>query len=285
MWLVLAILSVFCFGLRGIFYQWTSQKQVDRNLLLLGVFITGMIVTFVLMIITQQPFTSASNIGVIMGFFSFTANAAMYRGFAVGKASVVAIIISLPPLVVVTLAYFLWGETLNLWQGIAFVVILTGIIFIRYSSELSLQNLKGVQWALLAMIGFGFTDLSAKQAMLWDAHIFPTLFLVFTTGTTCFFFVWLKNRKNNRNLSATQWSPQRTFFWGMTIGLTNVSGMTLILPAFDLGVTGLVSAVVAMNVLLILFYLRIFLKNKFNTREIIGISMALGGIVILHLLG
>jgi drug/metabolite transporter (DMT)-like permease len=294
MWLIFALISALFFGIRGILYHWTSQKPLDRNLMLFGVFFTGMIVSYLLVLATGQKWSAASLLGILMGFFSFSANAAMYKGFAVGKASIVAIFTSLPPLVVIGIAYLLWGETLNLWQSIAFLIIVIGIIFIRYSSELSLTNLGGVQWGLLAMLFFGLNDVTSKQSMLLEAHIFPTLFIMFSTGTLLFCIFWMKGRPNENLLirqnnstpgQLPRWKAKPTFLWGMAVGLTNVSGMALLLPAFALGITGLVSAVVAINVLLILFYVRIFLKEKFNLKEIIGIICSLAGIVILHLLG
>lgn len=68
----------------------------------------------------------------------------------------------------------------------------------------------------------------------------------------------------------------------MAVGLTNVSGMILILHAFSLGVTGLVSAVVATNVLLILLYARFFLKEKFRALELTGMAFALTGVILLR---
>jgi drug/metabolite transporter (DMT)-like permease len=59
--------------------------------------------------------------------------------------------------------------------------------------------------------------------------------------------------------------------------------MLFIMPAFKLGVTGLVSTVLAMNVLIIIFYARIFLKEKFSRLEICGIACAITGVVILRL--
>jgi drug/metabolite transporter (DMT)-like permease len=59
--------------------------------------------------------------------------------------------------------------------------------------------------------------------------------------------------------------------------------MMLIMPAFRDGVTGLVSALIAMNVLIILLYARIFLKEKFSRLELIGMTLALAGMAILKL--
>lgn len=293
MWLVYGLLAAVCFGFRGILYQWSSQKPMDRNLMLFGVFFTGAIISLSMIFLTDQSWSTASLVGILMGIFSFLANGSMYKGFAVGKASLIAILTSLPPLVVIGLAYMLWGETLNTWQLVAFLIILSGVIMIRYSSDFSLKNLQGLQWGLLALLFFGMNDVSSKQSMLWNGDVFPTLFMMFATGTLLFFLVW-RRQQRRRALSVIdspkegappQWKPRKTFFWGMFVGITNVSGMALLLPAFAGGPTGLVSAIVALNVLLILLYVRFFLKEKFRRLELIGITFSIIGIIVLRLLG
>lgn len=293
MWLVFAAAAAICFGLRGILYQWTSQKPLDRNLMLLGVFSLGAAATFIANLFVNQAWSLGALMGITMGVFSYVSNSSMYRGFAVAKASLVAVFTGLPPAVVVVIAFFLWGEKLNGWQICAFIVILLGILIIRYSNDFSLSNLRGVQWAIIAMLGFAITDLSSKQSQLWEGEVLPTLAMMFTTGTLLFLVSWrrqvakavapLSNESSESH--DKRWSNSRTFLWGMVVGITNVSGMILILPAFKLGVTGLVSAVIATNVLLILLFSRIFLKERFTPYQIVGITFTIVGVILLRLLG
>jgi drug/metabolite transporter (DMT)-like permease len=287
MWFFYASCAALCFGLRGVFYQWTSQKPINRNLLLFGVYGCGTVVALVLNLFIQQTWSNGAWLGIFMGLFSFGSNASMYKGFAVGKASLVAIFVALPPIVVMIGAYFLWGETLTLLEIAAFAIILSGILMIRYTNEISLTNLKGSQWALLCMFFFGLTDILTKQATLWKAQILPSLVLMYATGTLLFFLSWLwDNKRNIAESSACTpqlWPTFKTIRWGLIIGLSNISGMLLIMPAFKLGVTGLVSTVLAMNVLIIIFYARIFLKEKFSRLEVGGIASAITGVVILRL--
>lgn len=166
------------------------------------------------------------------------------------------------------------------------------------------------------MLGFGLTDLSSKQATLLGAEILPTLTAMYVTGTILFGVAWLLNK---RKLSVIQretaaavetnpsgkdqtaalrarqavedmkvpvlWSTAKTLLWGLVIGLTNISGMMLVMPAFKLGVTGLVSAVIAMNVILVLLYARFGLKERFSPLETCGLSLAFIGIIVLRLAG
>jgi drug/metabolite transporter (DMT)-like permease len=281
--------------------------------MLLGVYLSGAFISIVAALALGQTWSPAVWCGLVMGLFSFISNASMYKGFAVGKASLVAIFTALTPVVVASVSYFRWGEKLNGWQALSFGLIVAGIVLIRYSNDLSWRNLQGVQWALLAMVTFGITDVASKQAMLWHADKLPTLFIMYATGAVLFFTLWATVRLRVRKISeharhevaasaspeasvsvvsiATDaavkpknWSIPRTLGWGAVVGLSNISGMIFILPAFQLGITGLVSAVVATNVLLILLYARVFLKERWSMQELIGIFCALIGVLALRLL-
>ncbi len=307
MWLMYAVLAAVGFGLRGVFYHWMSQKPVNRNLLLCGTFAMGAVLNLVCAVAAQSEWTAACLIGVQMGLFSFSANASMFKGFAVGKASLVAVLTALPSVVVVLAAYLLWNEQVTGMQLAAFAVIIAGVLLVRYSSDLSLRNLQGAHWGLLAMLLFAANDLSGKWSTIMEAPLFPTMVCMFVTGTICFGLWWLSDLRKERataaGLSVSEtsaaseapageplkrrpagpWSPGRTFAVGMAIGTTNAVGMMLIVTAFELGKAGLVSAVVALNVLIILFYTRFVVKEKFKPTELAGIVVALAGMILMRL--
>ncbi|MBH5317441.1 EamA family transporter [Paenibacillus sp. GSMTC-2017] len=305
MWLTFSLLAALGFGVRGILYHWTSQKPLNRNILLCGTFAMGAVVNLIIAIVLSSTWSIACLIGIQMGLFSFGANASMFKGFAVGKASLVAVLTALPSVVVVIVAYLLWNEQLRSMQLIAFLIIIGGVLLVRYSNDLTLRNLQGAQWGLLAMLLFAGNDLSGKWSTLMEAELYPTMVMMFATGAICFGLWWLNDIRvaKNRGLeqespsgivsvsskdtvkSNNHWSNKRTFFVGMAIGTTNTIGMMLIVTAFDLGKAGLVSAVVALNVLIVLLYTRFVVKEKFTPTEVAGILLAFSGIILMRLFG
>lgn len=283
-----SVLAAFSFGLRGILYHWSSQQSLNRNVLLCGTFFMGALISAICALLLQQAWTVSALIGVQMGLFSFGANASMFKGFAVGKASLVAILTGLPSVVVVFVAYLIWDERLNIMQFLAFVIIVIGILVVRYSNDITLKNLQGAGWGALALILFAANDLSSKWTTLVSAPLFPTLFCMFATGTICFGLWWLKDQKQGDNTqvkvaAASGWTERRTFLFGMIVGITNVVGMIFIIHGFDHGKAGLVSAVVALNVLIVLLYTRFVLKDKFSMMEQSGLALAFIGILMMKL--
>ncbi|KXI29005.1 DMT family transporter [Paraglaciecola hydrolytica] len=286
-WVVYALLAAILFGLRGVFYQWTSQKTMNRNLMLCGVFFTGLVVStlfFLLGKIAVDISTSHLVVGSSMGILSFLGNASLYKGYAVGKASLVSVLAGLTPLIVVILAYLIWNETLTVIQLWSFGIIFLGIYLIRCSNDLSFKDLKGAQWGLLAALFFGLNDIMGKQSTRVGSDTFITLALMFGVGSFLFLVSWLANRNSrNQGVATLSWSNTRTFSVGLLVGLTNVGGMVAILTAFATGPTGMVSAISALSLLVILLYTRFVLHIPFRLMELLGIGFALVGLLLLRL--
>ncbi|WP_435237439.1 EamA family transporter [Psychromonas sp. PT13] len=288
MWIVYALLATLFFGVRGILYQWTSQKRLDRNLLLFGVFFVGFLISLSSVLLFNQQWYGWADIsvGLALGFGSFAANAFLHKGFSVGKASLISILSGLTPLFVLIFAFLLWQETLTTLQLIGFFIIFSGLYIIRYSNDISISNLQGAQWGLLAALFFSFNDLLGKQSTLLAADTFATLTSMFGFGSFLFAMSWISKRKNiihDNNDHRPSWSVIKTFCCGLLIGLTNVAGMAAIISAFAIGNTGLVSAISGMNILIILLYSRIILKDSFTRQELIGLATAFIGVIVLRL--
>jgi|HigsolmetaAR203D_1030402.scaffolds.fasta_scaffold00976_12 drug/metabolite transporter (DMT)-like permease len=294
MWLVYAALSAVAFGLRGICYQRLSPLPLDRNVLLAGVFFTGFAVSLALAFTNGQAWGIGTAVGMLMGVFSYIANMAMYRGFAAGKPSIVAVLSAVYPVVVVLAAWLLWNERLNAGQSASFLLILAGVVLIRYAGEFTLSHWNSAKWGLVTMFFFGFNDLTTKWSTLLGADMYPVLACMFGTGTALFFLTYRVERRIREAAAIVRpagekppsgaWKDRRTFGVGMLIGITNIAGMIMIILAFDTGLTGLVSAIVAMSVLLILLYTRFVVRERFTPRETAGMLLAIAGVVLLRLL-
>jgi drug/metabolite transporter (DMT)-like permease len=288
MWIIFALLATVFFGARGIMYQWTSQKKLNRNLLLFGVFFVGFIISMSGVVLLEQQWYGWADVavGLALGFGSFAANAFLHKGFSVGKASLISVLSGLTPLFVLVFAFLLWSETLTSLQLLGFFIIFGGLYIIRYSNDISLRNLQGAQWGLLAALFFAFNDLLGKQSTLLEADTFATLTSMFGFGSFLFAMNWIVKRKVcvvEPHNTQSGWSEIKTFSCGLLIGLSNVAGMIAIISAFAIGNTGLVSAISGMNILIILLYSRIILKEFFTQQELLGLITAFIGVIVLRL--
>ncbi|HEY8528698.1 MAG TPA: DMT family transporter [Paenibacillaceae bacterium] len=302
MWVMLALVSAGLQGLRGIVYHWSSQRRMDRNVMLMGSFSMGALICLAGSWIMNEPWPATIWYGLVIGSFSFIANTAMFRGYATGKASTVALLVALPAVPVVFLAWLFWGETLSLWQWIAFAIIVSGVVLIRYSDDLSFTRLEGLKWGLIAMFFYAFNDLANKQAALAGAPLLPLMTVMFLTGTALFGAAWRIERRRRRSAGIEAestgdrtagessdrekaWSDGKTYLWGLAVGLIQASIMIVTFLAFKYGVTGLVSAIISLNLVIVMLYVRLVVKEPFRRREVAGIVLALAGMLVLHLFG
>ncbi|WP_238354069.1 EamA family transporter [Paenibacillus sp. 23TSA30-6] len=152
MWFTFAIGAAFFFGLRGILYQWTSQRSIDRNLLFVGVYVSSTILALIMNLYANQTWSCEAWLGLLMGIFSFMANTFLYKGYAVGRASVIAFFSGLTPVLVVLLAALLWEETLTLVQLVGFCNSILSLIVVRYKQYLQVGQYQGWQWGILAIL-------------------------------------------------------------------------------------------------------------------------------------
>ena len=286
MWIIFALLAAFFFGLRGILYQRYSRKGSDRYLVLLGVFLTGFVVSLSMVLIAHHRIYTTAGIwvGLSMGVASFLGNMTLYRGFATGKTSIVGVFAGTIPLFTVVLALVIWNERLSWMQLLAFVMIFFGIYLIHNANELSFKDLKGAEWGLAAAFCFAMNDLLSKQSTLLHSDVFASLTLMFASGSLMFAITWWRIRASEAGKAVVH-ASRSSFFTGVGIGIINVLGVFMILNAFKTGKTGLVSALTAMSILVILTYSRMILKETFARIEVIGIVFALLGIVVLRLGG
>jgi len=129
MWIIFALLATVFFGARGIMYQWTSQKKLNRNLFLFGVFFVGFIISITGVILLNQQWYGWADVavGLALGFGSFSANALLHKAFSAGKASLISILSGLTPLFVLLFAFLLWRETLTSLQLLGFFIIFGGL--------------------------------------------------------------------------------------------------------------------------------------------------------------
>ncbi|MNW45383.1 EamA-like transporter family protein [compost metagenome] len=77
------------------------------------------------------------------------------------------------------------------------------------------------------------------------------------------------------------WTISNTLFLGAIVGIINVLAMMLKLAAFHDGVTGIVSAIIALSIVVVLIYARFFLKESLSRTEVYGIVIAIVGLLVI----
>lgn len=286
LWIIFSITAAVLFGTRAILYQRATRHPLNPNMVLLGVYVAGFLWSLILLFIERPAWSSGAWIGVAMGVFSFTANVAMLRGFAVGKASLIALLAGLPPVVVVLVALVAWDERLTWVQWGAFGLIVLGIAVIRFTKEMREGGLRGAWWGVLTLVAFGFHDLTGKLVTREAAPRLWALLVLFATASLLVLALEAARRTRTRALPApssapTPWPLARTLAFGMLAGTLHFFGTFLLMHAFKTGLAGLVSALVSLNVVLVIAYAGIVIRERFTRNTWLGMALALIGVIVL----
>ena len=285
LWIVFSVTAAVFFGVRAILYQRATRHPLNPNMVLLGVYVAGFVWSLILLFIERPAWSSGAWIGVAMGVFSFTANVALLRGFAVGKASLIALLAGLPPVVVVLVALVAWNERLTWVQWGAFGLIVLGIAVIRFTKDMREGGLRGAWWGVLTLVAFGFHDLTGKLVTREAAPRLWALLVLFATASLLVLALEAARRTRARAIAAqpspAPWPFARTFAFGLLAGTLHFFGTFLLMHAFETGITGLVSALVSLNVVLVIAYAGIVLRERFTRNTWLGMALALIGVIVL----
>jgi len=151
--------------------------------------------------------------GVLAGAINTGAMFALYRSFELGKMAVVAPISASYPALTVILS-LLSGEKLSLYRGLGIIAAFAGVILVatgeKTSNSLSVPSefdpcslrsqvsahgtgapVRGILWAVVAAIGFGFLFWLLGAHIIARTGAIPTVWLIRLTGTALTFCIAL----------------------------------------------------------------------------------------------
>jgi drug/metabolite transporter (DMT)-like permease len=214
--------------------------------------------------------------GVVAGLAEALGVAALYRGLAVGKMSIVAPIAATAPVVPVAVAATL-GELPGTLQGAGILVALTGI------ATISLRGAEGgatastaasVVFGLLTALGFGgflaAMDAAAEGGVNW------ALLVARMTTVALFLAVWAARRPamaiSRRELPVLA-----------LIGVLILAADTLYSLATREGLLSVVSVLGSLYPVVTIALARVYLKERIEPMQQVGVAVTLAGAALISL--
>jgi drug/metabolite transporter (DMT)-like permease len=225
-----------------------------------------------------QPWATLG--GVLLGVINAVATIALYKGFEVGRMSVVSPIASCSPVVTVLLAVFFLGEILTREHilGISFVIVGIVLVCTQTGQEKIRKKLsQGVVYAILFMVLGGSVLFGLKPVSHLLGVYLPVLLMRWTSVPVIAlaFFAW--KPKGVIRLNAISFIFAVAVFDTFANVIYNV-GVSVGTVSIVSTVGGLFSAV---TVLLACA----FLKERLTRHQIIGFAAIVAGIMILGYFG
>jgi len=225
-----------------------------------------------------QPWATVG--GLMLGVINAIATIALYKGFEVGRLTIVSPIASCAPLVSVILAVVLLGESITLERavGISFVVI--GIILVSIQSAhegLSEKLGQGVVYAFLFMI-LGGTLLVGLKPVSHVLGVYLPVFLIRWMGVPVIGVTFL------------MWRPKGTIRLNslsfiVVVAILDTFANVIYTYGVSVGTVAIVSTLGGLFSAVTVLLAWALLKERMTRHQLLGFVAIAAGITILGLVG
>ena len=218
--------------------------------------------------------------GILLGTINALATIVLYKGFEVGRLSVVSPIASCAPLVSVILAVSFLGEALTpeLAVGIGFVI--AGIVLVciqKEQGDTSKQLRQGVVYALLFMVLGGSLMMGLKPVSHVLGVYVPVLLMrwmgIPTVGIA--FLAWKPKGEIRLNV----------FYFIFATAVLDTFGNVAYVIGVSVGTVSIVSTLAGLFSAVTVLLACAILKEKLTIHQLIGFALIVVGITILGLFG
>jgi len=227
----------------------------------------------------QYPQATAGAVG--LGIISLIGLLALYKGFQVGRLSIVSPIVSGYPTITSLFAVLLLAEMLSTGRILGIVVTISGILLISLRSQTTGHPNKpapasGILYAFSAFVLFGLLYLAMKLVVVILGIWLPILILRWVSAS----ILAISLIASGRNFSPPSSKP---FLIVVFVGVLDTFGNI----AFNLGVvSGSVAIVATLSGLFSAVTVGLawlFLRDRISMFQMLGILAVLGGVSLIGL--
>ncbi|MCP1146567.1 DMT family transporter [Lysinibacillus endophyticus] len=275
MWIVAALMTMFCFGISNMIFKITSGKGLSKVHLQFTFYLAAfLIMLFYGVVVEFSPFNALTIIlGATIGILNANGNIQMSKAFEKGPASITSPLISTNTIIPLLSAALIFHEHITLLQWIGIIVMLSSAAIIQYvpSNNIQIDYKPWLYHILLSIGSFGILGILMKTSS--NLHIDSVNILVsMYGGGAVYLFI-------NSFIIKEKW--QRTeFALGTMIGCISVIGYSSYFFALKTGVASIVFPIVSLSCLVVVLGSCLLFKERLKSYQIIGILTAVAGIVL-----
>ncbi len=276
MGIALALAAAFVYGAADFF----GGLAAKRNVVWPVVFVSGAVglasaLVALLLLGSGAPLPRDLEIGALIGVVGIVGIAALYRGLAIARMSVVAPITAVVAAVVPIAYGFLRGERPSGLAIVGIVLALGAVALVSHSSDEDVAGdpepgRAGLLLALLSGLGFGFVYvlLAASSRGAWPLVASRTMFVLLTG-----LIVW-------RMRPAVLLAPGTTR-WTVLTGVLDMSANLLYLLALRHTLVAIAAVLASLYPASTVMLARIVLHERLHAVQWAGVACALAGVVLL----
>lgn len=278
-------------GLGGMFGWGTSDflansasEKIGHNKAFFWSQIAGLALIVLMLFIMPSSF-AMSPLLIGLTFFGGVAYALgyllFYKGFEIGNVSVISAVINLQVLFIITISFFLRGQTLTTLQVPAIILLLAGVTLVSVNFEDlrhgTVSLLKGVKEALLATVMFGVFYWPLNEFVVEKADWLAVSFITKLTAIIIVFLI----AYFRRNSLVIKRATNKLFVLLAAVGLLEAVGVLSVTFGQSYGDGIIVAPISSALTVVTVSLAMIFSKEKITRIQGFGIAMAVVGIVMI----
>ncbi len=219
--------------------------------------------------------------GVLLGVLNGLATLSLYKGFEVGRLSIVSPIASSCPVVSIIFAVLFLGESVTEGRLLGIGLVIVGVILVSVQTALegvSEKVNRGTVYAIIYMLLGGLLFFALKPVSSVLGVFLPVLIMrwVSIPVLTVTFLAWKQKSRN----------PIRGAFWFIvSVALFDTFANVIYVFGITVGTVSIVSTVGGMFSAVTVFLAWIFLKERLLRHQILGFAAIALGVGVLGFFG
>ena len=281
--IILGIIGMFFWGV----VDFLSVKTIRKIGVLLTFFwaqLVGLSIIFFYSISTSQKLNatllSGSIFVVVLAALFFTIGTLFfYKGLNIGQASIVCPMMGSWSMITVILSVVFLHEVLKTHQIAAIVLIILGIILVSVNIKDALKNrltfFTGVKEGFISMFSYGLATFFLAFSIQSSGWFLPAVLCRLFMLIFLFFYALLSRQSLRAGFQFPVWKLV------LAIGLLDITAFLAYSIGVSSGHAALIAPITAASPLITIILARIFFKEKLVLNQIVGVIMAVAGIILI----
>ncbi len=292
MWFVLAVLSALVFGAAGLFMKASQAAGGSTRHLLFGLYAAGAVGFFVHSFFTPPESWYSWQLwlgGLIIGAGSAWGNLIWMRALDYGPASLTSLFTNMNIVLVILLATFWYGESVNgfQWTGIALLLGAIALVSLRPGEPLTIREKTWFALIVFSIALFTFRNGGLKVTSELELSNAAVLFIGYLLSLI-WFGASIMRRGRLTVADIPDISEQRStaligIRWGLLAGCCSYGGLQLYAMALEIGPANIIAPIFAANSLVIALGAIVFFRETLTRLQIAAVLLLFIGLVLVRL--
>ncbi|MDN4492621.1 DMT family transporter [Ureibacillus aquaedulcis] len=275
MWIIAAVMTMFCFGINNMIFKITSGKGLSKvHMQFYFYLIAFLLMCCYGMVSGFATFNGLTILlGGIIGILNANGNIQMSKAFERGPASITSPLISTNTVIPILSAALIFHESISLIQWVGIIVMLASAAVIQYvpGSGVIMDYKPWMFRVLLSVLSFGVLGVLMKTSSHLHIDSINTLVCMYGGGAAYLLI--------NSFILKEKWQ-RAELKYGAIIGGFSVIGYSSYFFALDTGVASIVFPIVSLSCLVVVLSSCWIYKERLKFYQIVGVISALVGIML-----